>query len=183
MKYNNKLFAVYLGGRADRCNTELHDVVFTCGNKIQDTYMDLIDKWFGNVDRLHIDSWVEIVHVDGYNISLSKKKNISNNKLFFINLGGYDKNKFEELHESEFLVGEKKLSIKKRAKETLMKGLDQVHTDDLYDVDDCIEINKVSDYFINLKKDDNKIKPLEYNNGYHPIPKKVIEKYKLLNNI
>ena len=183
MKYNNKLFAVYLGGRADGCNTELHDVVFTCGNKIQDTYMDLIDKWFGNVDRLHIDSWVEIVHVDGYNISLSKKKNITNNKLFFINLGGYDKNKFEELHESEFLVGEKKLSIKKRAKETLMKGLDQVHTDDLYDVDDCIEINKVSDYFINLKKDDSKMKPLEYNNGYHPIPKKVIEKYKLLNNI
>ena len=180
MKYNNKLFAVYLGGRADGCNTELHDVVFTCGNKIQDTYMDLIDKWFGNVDRLHIDSWVEIVHVDGYNISLSKNKN---NKLFFINLGGYDKNKFEELHESEFLVGEKKLSIKKRAKETLMKGLDQVHTDDLYDVDDCIEINKVSDYFINLKKDDSKIKPLEYNNGYHPIPKKVLEKYKLLNNI
>ena len=183
MKYNNKLFAVYLGGRADGCNTELHDVVFTCGNKIQDTYMDLIDKWFGNVDRLHIDSWVEIVHVDGYNISLSKKKNISNNKLFFINLGGYDKNKFEELHESEFLVGEKKLSIKKRAKETLMKGLDQVHTDDLYDVDDCIEINKVSDYFINLKKDDSKMKPLEYNNGYHPIPKKVIKKDKLLNNI
>ena len=64
-----------------------------------------------------------------------------------------------------------------------MKGLDQVHTDDLYDVDDCIEINKVSDYFINLKKDDSKMKPLEYNNGYHPIPKKVIEKYKLLNNI
>jgi len=183
MKYNNKLFAVYLGGRADGCNTELHDVVFTCGNKIQDTYMDLIDKWFGNVDRLHIDSWVEIVHVDGYNISLSKKKKYFKYKLFFINLGGYDKNKFEELHESEFLVGEKKLSIKKRAKETLMKGLDQVHTDDLYDVDDCIEINKVSDYFINLKKDDNKIKPLEYNNGYHPIPKKVIEKYKLLNNI
>ena len=100
--------------------------------------------------------------------------------MFFINLGGYDKNKFEELHESEFLVGEKKLLIKKRAKETLMKGLDQVHTDDLYDVDDCIEINKVSNYFINLNKDDNKTKTLKYNNGYHPIPKKVIETYKSL---
>jgi hypothetical protein len=94
--------------------------------------------------------------------------------LFFINLGGYDKNKFEELHESEFLVGEKKLLIKKRAKETLMKGLDQVHTDDLYEV---------SNYFINLNKDDNKTKTLKYNNGYHPIPKKVIETYKSLTKV
>ena len=54
MKENIKLFAVYLGGRADGCNTELHDVVFTCGQKIQDTYIDLLDKWFGNADRLHI---------------------------------------------------------------------------------------------------------------------------------
>ena len=27
----NKLFAVYLGGRAPKCNTELHDVVFVVG--------------------------------------------------------------------------------------------------------------------------------------------------------
>ena len=27
MKENIKLYAVYLGGRADGCNTELHDVV------------------------------------------------------------------------------------------------------------------------------------------------------------
>ena len=51
-----KLFAVFLGGRAEKCNTELHDVVFTCGNKIEDTYFDLIDKWFGFPDRLHIGS-------------------------------------------------------------------------------------------------------------------------------
>ena len=64
-----------------------------------------------------------------------------------------------------------------------MKGLDQVHTDDLYDVDDCIEINKVSDFFINLNKDDNITETLKYNNGYHPIPKKVIETYNSLTNI
>ena len=121
MEENIKLFAVYLGGRADGCNTELHDVVFTCGNKIEDTYLDLLSKWFGNSDRLHIDSWVEIDHVDGYKVSLSSKKNISKSKLFFINLGGYDRDKFVELHESEFLVAEKKLLIKKRAKESNRK--------------------------------------------------------------
>ncbi len=69
-----KLFAVFLGGRAEKCNTELHDVVFTCGNKIEETYFDLIDKWFGLPDKLHIDSWVELTYVDGYKVSLSKKK-------------------------------------------------------------------------------------------------------------
>lgn len=33
-----KLFAVYLGGRADRCNIELHDVVFVVGSCIEETY-------------------------------------------------------------------------------------------------------------------------------------------------
>ena len=60
-----KLFSVFLGGRAKKCNTELHDVVFTCGQSIKDTYYDLLDKWFGLPDRLHIDSWVEISIIDG----------------------------------------------------------------------------------------------------------------------
>ena len=103
-----KLFAVFLGGRAKKCNTELHDVVFTCGDKIEETYFDLISKWFGIPDRLHIDSWVELSYVDGYKITLSQLKNNSNNKLYFINLGGYEPKKFEELHESKFMVGRDK---------------------------------------------------------------------------
>ena len=55
-----KLFSVFLGGRAYKCNTELHDVVFTLGEKIEDTYTDLLGKWFGLPDRLHIDSWVDL---------------------------------------------------------------------------------------------------------------------------
>ena len=92
------------------------------------------------------------LNVDGCKVSLSKDKIENNNKLYFINLGGYDPNKFEELHESKFMVGPNKVRIKKRAKESMMIGLDQVHTDDLYDVDDCIEINKVSGLYIKLEK-------------------------------
>ena len=76
------------------------------------------------------------------------------------------------------MVGPNKVRIKKRAKESMMIGLDQVHTDDLYDVDDCIEINKVSDLYVKLEKSNNK-KELIFNNGYYPIPKSVIEEYKL----
>ena len=66
----NKLFAVYLGGRAPRCNTELHDVVFVVGESIETSYERLMDKWFGDPLRLHIDSWIELHCVDGYRISL-----------------------------------------------------------------------------------------------------------------
>ncbi len=177
-----KLFAVFLGGRAKKCNTELHDVVFTCGDKIEETYFDLISKWFGIPDRLHIDSWVELSYVDGYKITLSQLKNNSNNKLYFINLGGYEPKKFEELHESKFMVGRDKKNIKTRAKESMLVGLEQVHTDDLYDVDDCIEINKVSNLYVNLIESKIK-KELRFNNGYLPIPKKIIDQYKSLNGI
>ena len=50
-------------------------------------------------------------------LQLSKSKPIHKEKLYFINLGGYDKNKFEELHESKFLIGPNRIDIKKRAKE------------------------------------------------------------------
>ena len=111
-----KLFAIYLGGRAKKCNTELHDVVFSYGNKIEDTYIDLLEKWFGQPDRLHLDSWVILNYIDGYEIILKKTKSFDNNKLYFINLGGYDPNKFEELHESKFMIGSTDKEVKKRAK-------------------------------------------------------------------
>ena len=122
-----KLFSVFLGGRAYKCNTELHDVVFTLGEKIEDTYTELLAKWFGLPDRLHIDSWVDLNIVEGYKISLSKKKNKSPKKLYFVNLGAYEKNRFEELHESKFMDDESKINVKKRAKELLLVGKEQVH--------------------------------------------------------
>ena len=172
-----KLFAIYLGGRAKKCNTELHDVVFSYGNKIEDTYIDLLEKWFGQPDRLHLDSWVILNYIDGYEIILKKTKSFDNNKLYFINLGWYDPNKFEELHESKFMIGSTDKEVKKRAKSSLLIGSTQVHTDDLYDVDDCIEINRVGKYYIHLKKSSIR-KELEFNNGYYPIPHKIIKAYK-----
>jgi len=110
-------------------------------------------------------------------VSLSENKIENNNKLYFINLGAYDKNKFEELHESKFMVGMEENTIKNRAKKSLLVGMHQVHTDDLYDVDDCIEIIKVSNLYVHLEKTD-KVEKLKFNNGYFPIPRKIINKYK-----
>ena len=69
----SKLYGVLLGGRADRCNTELHDTVFAVGDSLASCYPQLINKWFGNKNRLHVDSSVELNQVDGYDIILKKQ--------------------------------------------------------------------------------------------------------------
>jgi hypothetical protein len=81
-----KLFAVYLGGRADRCNIELHDVVFVVGSSIEEAYPLLAKKWFGNLQGFHIDSYVELQNIDGYKIEITKDfpKEESSKKLYFI---------------------------------------------------------------------------------------------------
>src|SRR5580704_930310 len=97
-----KLFAVYLGGRAPRCNTELHDVVFVVGDSIEASYENLMKKWFGDPARLHIDSWIELQIVDGYRITLGTLPRPSLNRLYFINLGAYLPGQFTELHANAF---------------------------------------------------------------------------------
>src|SRR5580693_5283972 len=130
-----KMYAVYLGGRAARCNIELHDVVFIAGDSIETSYERLMDKWFGDPLRLHIDSWVELQVADGHRISLQPQPPAPGNKLFFINLGAYLPGQFTELHANAFVVAASEADVKKRAKGELLQGTLSVHTDDLYDID------------------------------------------------
>lgn len=116
-----KLFAVYLGGRADRCNIELHDVVFVVGFSIEETYPLLAKKWFGNLQGFHIDSYVELQNIDGYKIELNKDvpKEDSSKKLYFINLGAYKPGEFTEYHQSAFYVADSSPDAIRRAKSEL----------------------------------------------------------------
>ncbi len=171
-----KLFAVYLGGRAARCNTELHDVVFIAGESIEASYERLMDKWFGDPLRLHIDSWVELQVVDGYRISLQPHPPAEGNKLYFINLGAYLPGQFTELHANAFVIAASEVDVKKRAKAELLRGTLSVHTDDLYDVDDCLEIAEVDGQHIHLEPTTEKI-ALEPHSSYHIIPPEIVTMY------
>lgn len=73
-----KLLAVYPGGRAPRCNTEPHDVVFVVGESVESCYERLMDKRFGDPLRPHIDAWVELQGVDGYRVSLERLRRAQN---------------------------------------------------------------------------------------------------------
>jgi hypothetical protein len=172
-----KLFAVYLGGRAPRCNTELHDVVFIVGESIETSYEQLMDKWFGNPLRLHIDSWMELLVVDGHRVSLQRTPAIlASKKLFFINLGAYQPGQFTELHANTFVVAASEADVKQRAKSKLLRGAQQVHTDDLYDIDDCLEIAEVDGHHIHLEPTSEKA-TLDPQNGYHIIPPETVKAY------
>ncbi len=158
-----KLFAVYLGGRADRCNIELHDVVFVVGTSIEKTYPLLAKKWFGNLQGFHIDSYIELQNIDGYKIELSRSPPQEDflKKLYFINLGAYKPEEFTEYHQSEFYVADSAPDAIRRAKSELCQGLQMIHKDDVvvldqvsnpidFDVDDVLELREVDSYYISL---------------------------------
>lgn len=171
-----RLFAVYLGGRAPRGNTELHDVVFVVGEAIETCYERLMDKWFGDPLRLHIDSWIELQVVDGYRISLQPHPPAQDKKLYFINLGAYLPGQFTEVHANAFVIAASETEVKRRAKSELLRGAQSVHTDDLYDIDDCLEIAEVDGQHIHLEPTTEKAM-LDPHNGYHIIPPEIVAAY------
>lgn len=172
-----KLFAVYLGGRHPKSNIELHDVVFVVGPSLEETYPRIKEKWFGYPDKIpHIDSWIEMTHANGYEITLTAKKPENQDlKLFFVNFGAYTENQFGEVHESAFYVAPSKALATRKAEEELCVGLLQSHLDDnlivdqlieaefgKFEVDDVLEIDCVDGYFLSFtpsQKDTSKANP------------------------
>lgn len=74
------------------------------------------------------------------------------------------------------MVAESEKEVKLRAKSELLRGTQSVHTDDLYDIDDCLEIGEVDGYHIHLEPT-TESQPFEPNNGYYIIPKAVVTEY------
>jgi hypothetical protein len=158
-----KLFIVYIGGRIRGCHIEMHDVRFVVGTSIDDTLDALREEWIGDKHTLHIDAWIELSSADGYQISLSQEmprsdsardRDLDAPKLYFINMGGYDAERFTELHEVGFVVASSPQSAKAKAKKRLLVGTESQHKDDLFDVDDCIALEECGGYRIHLTPTD-----------------------------
>ena len=125
---------------------------------------------------LHIDSWIDLEVVDGHRVTLAPERQEGGKRLFFINLGAYRPGEFAELHANTFLVAAGEDEVKQRAKEALMQGLEFVHTDDLYELDDCLEIGEVGGLHVHLEATDAP-ESREPHNGWHPLPEEVIADY------
>lgn len=148
-----KLFMVLLGCTPPGRHVEQHDFFFGIADSINELIPAI--KTFWPEGRVHIDAWREVVNVDGYQINIISKdieRSLAptNSKLFFINLGGYMENRFEEQHYVVLTVKPNKTLAFKDAKSTLffqqnsMPGATS-HIDDKFgvDVDDIYQIEEM----------------------------------------
>jgi len=149
----SKLFMVLLGCTPAGRNTEQHDLFFSIGKTLKDIKQDILEFWKEANGKIHIDAWREVVFVDGYKIRISERTKNSSaqvEKLFFINLGGYKQNEFEEYHYKLLIVAKNKGAAIQKAKQTAFykhTGFEGAtsHIDDKYgiDVDDIYEIEDI----------------------------------------
>lgn len=151
----NKLFMVYLGGAAPGANIELHDIQFVISEHIEQALPELKARWFGEKNGLHMDSYRQVHGADGYRIKLSNQppENTAK-KLFFVNVGGYRAGEFSEAHEFDLFVASDAAEAKQKALACLLKGVPLLHKDNLKDVDNCLPLSLLDEFYIHLEPSD-----------------------------
>lgn len=143
-----KLFMLLIGCTPEGRNIEQHDIFFGIGKSVKDLLPGVINFWPEAKGKLHLDAWREVTNVNGFAITVvpAQQRNHTS-KLFFINLGGYRKNEFEEFHYKMIVAAADKGEAVKQAKNTAFYKHTSFtgatsHIDDKYgvDVDDIFEI-------------------------------------------
>lgn len=172
----DKLFMVYLGGSAPGANIELHDIRFVVAKNIEASYSQLKRQWFGDKKSVHMDSYMHVHHVDGYRIELRKQvaaAGSSQRQLYFVNFGGYFAGKMAEFHDFTLVVAGSSEQAKSLARhkmnEGLLAGAELLHKDDLLSVDDCLAVDLIDGFYIELVED-GEHQPIEPDwMGYQPL--------------
>lgn len=175
-----KLFLLLIGSKAPGRNVEQHDFFFGIAKELKELVPAIKAFWPEAGDTLHIDAWREVNKVDDYKIAIGLKdeKEVSENKLFFINLGGYQAHKLEEQHYTILTVQTTRALAISEAKQTTffttntLKGATS-HIDDKYgiDVDDVYQVEDIlipehkSQYCVIISKGE-KIEEDEIHPGY-----------------
>jgi hypothetical protein len=134
-----KLFAVYVGGEVEGANIEVHDMRFVVARSIEETVPELKRQWWGIPKSLHIDCWTEIGHADSYDVALRGESFPGEEKLYYVNLGGYDRTKFLEMHQNVFVVAKTVQEAKSRAIKSA-KGWDAPHRDEMYEAEQAFSL-------------------------------------------
>lgn len=116
------LFMVQLGGRPKGRLIEQHDMFFGVANQVSELIDDINQHWPEVKNKWHIDSYRAISKVDNYAIKLVESSDQAEStnglKLFFINLGGYQRGSFEEFHYKLLIVAATQTDAIKQAKQS-----------------------------------------------------------------
>lgn len=181
----DKLFMVLLGSKAPARNVEQHDYFFGIAKKLKDLVPSMRAFWPEAGNSIHIDGWREVTQVSGYQITILPKDqaNHSLEKLFFINLGGYQSGKLEEQHYTVLSVHQEKAEAIKEAKKTIffknntIKGagshIDEkygIDVDDIYNIEDILAQEFKNKFHIQISPSDSIIEdPIQL--GYFKLEK------------
>ena len=138
-----KLFAIYVGGEHPKANIEIHDMRFVVAPSLEASYAELRRQWWGTPGTLHIDCWAELDHADGYDISLKPEPFAGVERLYYVNLGGYDTSDFSEKHRNIFVVSSTLAGAKSRALKSA-QGWDALHRDDMYEADQAFALDRAA---------------------------------------
>lgn len=135
-----KLFAIYIGGEHPAANIEVHDIRFVVAESIEATREALLAQWWGKPGTLHIDCWSEISRADGYEVSLRPEPFEGPERLYYVNLGGYDGVNFSEQHRNVFVVADELRAAKGRAI-ALAASWRDAHRDDMYEAEQAFALD------------------------------------------
>jgi hypothetical protein len=143
-----KLWMVLVGCRPNGRNTEQHDVFFGVAHTLEALIPQLQSFWPGV--KLHIDAYMCVENVAGYEVNCNdtaSTQSDTDQKLFFVNLGGYAPPDFEEYHKKLLIVARDIAEASSIAKEdTFYKSGSRnsspvrSHIDDKFELDEIIAI-------------------------------------------
>jgi hypothetical protein len=148
-----KLFKVLIGATPAGRHTEQHDVFFGIGENLKDLVPAMKLFWPEAAHKMHIDAFMALNTVGDYEVKIVEKtttKEPSEMRLFFINLGGYKPDEFEEFHYKIVVAAKNSSEAIQQAKQTAFykhtgfPGANS-HIDDKYgiDVDDLYAIEDI----------------------------------------
>ena len=181
-----KLYMIMLGCKPHGRLTEQHDIFFGIGNSLKEIIPSMKTFWKEAKGKIHIDAWREVTVVDGYKIEIVSKTEILEYKeqLFFINLGGYKENEFEEYHYKVLSVAESLGAAAKTAKATSFykhcgfKGATShiddkfgIDVDDIFNVKDILALNLSTQFQIKITKKIEKLVEDQLHIGYLKLEK------------
>ncbi|MEO7977223.1 DUF1543 domain-containing protein [Flavobacterium sp.] len=172
MEEQIKLYLVMLGCTVKGRLIEQHDIFFGIGNSLSQLVPKIKEFWPDANTDIHIDVWREVTAVDNFLISVVPKNDVlepdvNSPKLFFLNLGGYKQNEFEEYHYKMLTVADTIADAIKKSKKSAFykhfgfKGAVS-HIDEKYGID-VDDLHNVSDILSPADQDMYSIKITAYN--------------------
>ena len=157
------LFMVKIGATPKGRLIEQHDMFFGVADHIHELFVAINGQWLEAKDIWHIDAYRQVTRVGDYRIewlpeepvqSIVTEPATKDLKLFFLNLGGYLPEQFEEYHHKMLIVAPTQALAIKQAKQTEFYQHYQFndpnmpfdassHVDDkmAVDVDDIYDVN------------------------------------------